>query len=118
MIFLYLLQNFLGPPKVRLKDPTENQRIIYGNTIVLEAEVFAIPPLTEIRWEKDKKVINPNDKKMSKDYSNKDILKLIIDNADFDDSGTYSITVTNVLDSDEDYTDLNIEVEGKTNLSS
>lgn len=85
----------------------------YGNNLILEAEIFAIPSLTKFCWKKDTNVINPDGKKFSEDSSKPGILKLVIRNTDFDDSGTYSITVTNVLGSAKDHRDVNVKIKGK-----
>ena len=100
-------------PKVHINDPNKNQRLIYGDTIILEAEVVATPAITKVHWKKDKGDIKPDGKKFCEDNSSEDVVKLIINDSGFDDSGTYSITVTNVLGSAEDHRDVNIKVKGK-----
>lgn len=100
-------------PKVRRKHPTELQSVTYGNTIILEAEFFATPPLTKIRWEKNTNVIYPDSKKFSEDSSKAGIVKLIISNTDFDDSGRYWIKVTNARGSAKEHRDVNVKIKVK-----
>lgn len=83
----------------------------YGNTITLEATITSNPLPTHISWEKDKKKIYPDGRKFVFDSSIEDgTQRLIISCLDFDDSGKYTIIVTNELGTTE--TDIRVNVAG------
>lgn len=83
----------------------------YGNTITLEATITSHPIPTHISWEKDEKKIYSDGRKFVFDSSIEDgTQRLTIRCLDFDDSGKYTIIVTNELGATK--TDINVNVAG------
>lgn len=89
-------------PKVHLEISIQSQPLIYGNTIILEADIDSCPTYETIQWQKNNCILESDGIKFVKDHSNKQNPKLSIHNADFDDSGTYFIIATNVLGTADD----------------
>ena len=93
---------YTDKPKVHLEISIQSQPLIYGNTIILEADIDSCPTYETIQWQKNNCILEPDGIKFVKDHSNKQNPKLSIHNADFDDSGTYFIIATNVLGTADD----------------
>ena len=89
-------------PKVHLEISIQSPPLIYGNTIILEADIDSCPTYKTIQWQKNNCILEPDGIKFVKDHLNKQNPKLTIHNADFDDIGTYSIIATNVLGTADD----------------
>lgn len=104
-IFVHL---FTDKPDVQLKISPQYEPVTYGNTILIEAQVQSLPPLTGIRWDKDKKVIHADNLKYFENKSDGQNPTLTIERVDFNDSGNYGITITNDLGSAEDHRSIQV----------
>lgn len=83
----------------------------YGNTITLKATITSQPLPTHIDWEKDGKKIYSDGRKFIFDSSIEDgTQRLTIRCLDFDDSGKYTIIVTNELGATKK--DISVNVTG------
>lgn len=81
----------------------------YGNTVTIEAIVDSSPKALNIKWKKNDNTIHSDGKKIIIDESNKAKPTLTILCLDFDDSGNYSISVTNALGSTEEEICINVK---------
>ena len=86
--------------------------MIFGNKIVLKARIVSLPPPTGIQWRKNNEPIAVDGIKFSEDKTDERMVKLVISDVDFDDSGKYSILVTNAIDSDDDEIQIEIKPQG------
>lgn len=84
----------------------------FGNKIVLKAHIVSLPPTTGIQWRKNNEQIGVDGIKVSEDTSEEHTLKLVINDVDFDDSGKYSIVVTNAIGSVERQIQIEVKPQG------
>ena len=98
---------------VKLEDPAPSQPLTFGNKITLKARIVSLPPPTGIQWRKNNEPIAVDGIKYSEDKTEEQMVNLVISDVDFNDSGKYSILVTNAIDSDDDQ--IHIEVKPKGN---
>lgn len=84
----------------------------FGNKIVLKANIVSLPLPSGIHWRKNKEQIAVDGIKFSEDLSEEHMVKLVISDLDFEDSGTYSILVTNAIGTDDDQTQILVKPQG------
>lgn len=84
----------------------------FGNKILLKANVVSLPLPSGIQWKKNTEQIDVDGIKFSEDLSEEHMVKLVISDLDFDDSGTYSISVTNAIGTNEDQTQIIVKPQG------
>lgn len=92
-----------------MKIPTKSQSATYGNSITIEATVDSSPEALDIKWKKKNYTIKSDGRKFIIDESNKAKPTLTILCLDFDDSGNYTISVTNALGSTEENFCINVK---------
>lgn len=80
---------------MRLIVSFESQPLKCGYTVILEAIIDSKSKRLSLEWKKDKNCIKDFDKRILKDYSDKYNPKLVIRHVRLEDSGKYSVIVSN-----------------------
>lgn len=88
----------------------QSQSVTYGNTINLEATIVSLPAPVSIQWGKDGDPIQSDSIKFATDRLDDGTNRLSIRYLEFNDSGKYSVLVTNALGST--YKEIDIVVKG------
>ena len=86
-----------------------------GDDIKVTCQHKALPPVAEVQWIKDGEVISTNSTKMINNsrldilHFNESLIQLSINAAIVADSGNYTCSVTNIVNSSSDSTSIIVE---------